>query len=260
MSIAYRHHDVVGVNVDTIAFCARDMQWNRLAECAHNLSSAHVAGFKATYIKNEEFQYHGRHQHMSSSVTSGQLVRNMTDGAFRYTDRPLDISLSGQGFLAVETPQGIRYTRCGQLDINDQNELITFVDQYPVLNKSLSRIQLPDRIMKNINFTREGAVIHNKILNGLHESQVIGELGLFEFNDQHHLKNEGQHCLIAEEDGIISKHTIVTQYGLEQSNISSVEESVKLVKILRSYEQTEKLFKTFEDMRKKQLNSSSRNV
>jgi flagellar basal body rod protein FlgG len=236
------------------------MQWNRLAECAHNLSSAHVAGFKATYVKNEEFKHHGRHGHVSSSVTSGQLVRNMTDGAFRYTDRPLDISLSGKGFLAVETPQGIRYTRCGQLDINDQNELVTFTDHYPVLNKSLSPIQLPDRIMKNINFTREGDVIYNKTTNGIHESYVIGKLGLFEFDDHHYLASEGQHCLIAEDEAITSQNTIVTQYGLEQSNVSSVEESVKLVKILRSYEQSEKLFKTFEDMRKKQLNSSSKNI
>src|ERR1041384_2500835 len=48
---------------------------------------------------------------------------------------PLDGALRGEGFLSVQTPQGVRYTRNGQLQVDGQGRLVTQAG-YPVLDRS----------------------------------------------------------------------------------------------------------------------------
>jgi hypothetical protein len=41
------------------------------------------------------------------------------------TGNPLDVAVSGNAFLTVQTPRGERYTRNGALQINSQGQLVT---------------------------------------------------------------------------------------------------------------------------------------
>ena len=49
----------------------------------------------------------------------------MTPGALKQTGEPLDVGLDGEGFLVVQTRTGTRYTRNGQLVIDNQGRLAT---------------------------------------------------------------------------------------------------------------------------------------
>src|SRR5438552_16051250 len=49
-----------------------------------------------------------------------EFDRNVTDltaGNINQTQNPLDVALVGDGFFAIQTPQGERYTRSGQFQI-----------------------------------------------------------------------------------------------------------------------------------------------
>jgi flagellar basal-body rod protein FlgF len=46
-------------------------------------------------------------------------------GAIRETGRALDVALSGEGFLVVQTPRGERYTRAGSLQLDAAGQLVT---------------------------------------------------------------------------------------------------------------------------------------
>jgi flagellar basal-body rod protein FlgF len=60
---------------------------------------------------------------------------DLEQGALKETDEPLDVALQGQGFLTVQTPQGVRYTRNGQLQVDGQGRLTT-QSGYAVLDRA----------------------------------------------------------------------------------------------------------------------------
>jgi flagellar basal-body rod protein FlgF len=51
-------------------------------------------------------------------------VLDLAEGALKTTGNRFDVAISGSGFLAVQTPQGIRYTRDGRLQVNAAGLLV----------------------------------------------------------------------------------------------------------------------------------------
>ena len=53
------------------------------------------------------------------------IVTDLSAGPIRLTEEPLDFAIAGDGFFAVRTPQGIRFTRNGQFSMSPQGTLVT---------------------------------------------------------------------------------------------------------------------------------------
>ena len=68
-------------------------------------------------------------------------VTDLAQAPLRETGEPLDVALQGDGFLAVQTPQGVRYTRNGQLELDAKGGLVTSTG-YAVLDSAGKPIQL----------------------------------------------------------------------------------------------------------------------
>src|SRR5207244_6780437 len=64
---------------------------------------------------------------------------DFSNGDFISTGNDLDAAINGQGFFAIQTPDGVRYTRNGSFTVNGTGELVT-KDGMPVLNSSGSTI------------------------------------------------------------------------------------------------------------------------
>jgi flagellar basal-body rod protein FlgG len=61
----------------------------------------------------------------STAVVADDMVTDFTPQPLRDTGEPLDFGISGEGFFAVRTAQGTRYTRDGQFTVSPQGELVT---------------------------------------------------------------------------------------------------------------------------------------
>jgi flagellar basal-body rod protein FlgG len=61
---------------------------------------------------------------INTGVQLGSPVTNLTPATLHSTGQPLDFGIAGQGFFAVRTPQGLRYTRDGQFESNAQGQLV----------------------------------------------------------------------------------------------------------------------------------------
>ena len=72
-------------------------------------------------------------------VQLGATVTDMTPAGMHDTGQPLDFGIVGPGFFAVQTPQGVRYTRDGQFSASAPGQL---VDQAG--NKVLDQQGKPD--------------------------------------------------------------------------------------------------------------------
>ena len=61
---------------------------------------------------------------LSTGVSLGKTYTNMTPAGMQTTNEPLDFGIVGTGFFAVQTPQGVRYTRDGQFTTSQQGLLV----------------------------------------------------------------------------------------------------------------------------------------
>jgi len=105
----------------------------RQDQIANDLANASTPGYKGDTSAQASFG-----SLMLSNRSTGQVVGPLAEGvgivakttdltpaALKQTGEPLDVALDGAGFLAVQTPDGKRYTRDGQLVVDAQGRLAT---------------------------------------------------------------------------------------------------------------------------------------
>jgi flagellar basal-body rod protein FlgF len=105
----------------------------RQEQIANDLANASTPGYKADRTAQRAFG----ELLLGNSVTGGaiggqttavQVAAVETDfspKAARETGEPLDFAVVGEGFLAVQTARGVRYTRNGQFMADPQGRLVT---------------------------------------------------------------------------------------------------------------------------------------
>jgi flagellar basal-body rod protein FlgF len=78
---------------------------------------------------------------VNQGVSLGKAYTNMTPGTMQETGEPLDFAIEGNGFFAVKTAQGIRYTRDGQFTTSAAG-VLTDTNGDPVLGGKGAQIKV----------------------------------------------------------------------------------------------------------------------
>ncbi|HEY4809463.1 MAG TPA: flagellar hook-basal body protein [Solirubrobacteraceae bacterium] len=78
---------------------------------------------------------------VNEGVALGKAYTNMTPGTMQETGEPLDFAIEGNGFFAVKTPEGVRYTRDGQFT-NSSAGVLTDANGDPVLDAKGTQIRV----------------------------------------------------------------------------------------------------------------------
>lgn len=78
---------------------------------------------------------------VNEGVALGKAYTNMTPATLQETGEPLDFAIEGNGFFAVKTPEGIRYTRDGQFT-NSSAGVLTDANGDPVLDAKGTQIRV----------------------------------------------------------------------------------------------------------------------
>jgi flagellar basal-body rod protein FlgF len=115
----------------------------RQDQIANDLSNASTAGYKAERTTQQSFG-----QMLLTNSVTGQQIGNVTTGVgvtntvadrtpqpLKDTGEPLDFGINGDGFFAVQTGDGTRYTRNGEFTSDAQGRLTT-LDGGLVLGRS----------------------------------------------------------------------------------------------------------------------------
>jgi flagellar basal-body rod protein FlgF len=116
------------------------LQFRKLEIVNNNLANINTPGFKKQFITGETQSFdqtlasqvarndpyaRGDHERNPGTVS----VRSVTDfsqGAIKQTGNPLDVALRHPNdFFAVQTPEGIQYSRAGNFTLNQNGELVT---------------------------------------------------------------------------------------------------------------------------------------
>lgn len=209
-------------------------QMEALDILANNLANINTSGFKeqkAFFKYLSEAGAAGSDDDSSNirSVSAEGAV-NLADGSLQPTGRDLDIALVGEGFLAVQTPQGIRYTRNGSLRLNEKSELVVS-GGYQVLDDAGGRMTIgPGRL----NITEKGIVYSG--------SRRVGQIRMVTFEEPAKVVRQGSSLIAPPESKPTPKpaNTQVKQGFLEQSNVNAVAAVVEMVGIMRRFEAVSK--------------------
>jgi len=78
---------------------------------------------------------------VNMGVALGKTYTDMTPGSVQETGEPLDFAIEGSGFFAVQTAQGVRYTRDGQFTASAQG-VLTDANGNPVLGQGGAQVKV----------------------------------------------------------------------------------------------------------------------
>ena len=215
---------------------------------AQNVANMNTSGYKAQHIRFREYIEQpdptaqvGR---KVDFVIDQGMIPNFQPGAFESTGNPLDLAIKGNGFFAIRTPNGERYTRDGNFTLDVNGQLITSTGQ-PVLGTNSQPINIP-RTAGDVTIAPDGTI--SATANGT--STQLGQLRVVTFTDPQKLERDGDTLFSAYPTNPpqADQNPQVAQSMLEKSNVQSVVEMTRLIGAQRSYEAAKTLNDTVNNL------------
>lgn len=201
---------------------------DRLATVAHNVANIGTPGFRAEQAKFDAVVARAGEQRVAF-VTTEETYLSRQPGGLQRTDNPLDVGVVGDGFLALQTPQGRAYTRDGRMFMAPSGALVS-VAGHAVLDIGGQPLTL-DPNAGPPAIARDGMISQ--------QGRQIGAIGLFAIDPAARLAR-------FENSGVVPDRPPAaildyTRNGLVQgfsegSNVSGVAEMSRLIQIERSFE------------------------
>jgi flagellar basal-body rod protein FlgF len=209
----------------------------RFDTISNNLANISTNGFKKDIISF--------HQILSMKNSS---TTDFSPGAVRYTGNELDVALESPGFFKIQTPKGMRYTRDGAFKLDADRTLVTHNGD-PVLGEN-GPITINGG---NVIIDRDGRVVT--------DNEPAGTISVVDFRNPELLRKEGSSYYVyqGEKKDIFTAEKIDVQNGyIEQSNVNSTVEMVKMVEALRVFESAQKAIQCMDEIASKMVNEVGR--
>jgi flagellar basal-body rod protein FlgF len=237
---------------------------NQMDTIANNLANVNTTGYKEDQPAFQELfattmgvaqesdqEPFATHEHLSPYtgvgafyVSMADMGKNLSPGPLRSTDNKLDFAIVSQdGYFSIQTPQGERYTRAGNFHLNPNGVLVNN-DGYPVAGKEGpitirgADVRLGDDGSIDVDGTR------------------VGGLKLVKFPFPHRLQKLGGAMFMpgdTQNTPRIAEDVQLTQGMLENSNVDSVREMVKMIEANRAYTTMQKALTSADEMNRQAI-------
>lgn len=192
-----------------------------------------------------------------------------TQGGLQQTENPFDLALEGEGFFAVDTPAGERYTRNGSFLINEQSFLVTKNGEFvlgengPIKIKKHNFVIDQDGVIyQNSTFAEDDGRLVSLEENEWENLERVDRLRLVDFQRKRYLKKVGNSFWRStEESGAAEiaapgKRPHIRQGFLEGSNVNPVTEMVLMIEVHRTYEANQKLIQSEDSLLSRLINDA----
>ena len=221
-----------------------------LDTAANNLANAGTNGFRAQRDYFSGVLAGGIDQLASPDASQiGQTVNgfgilggdllDMAQGQLAATGNPLDFALQGKGFFAIQTANGIRYTRDGAFLRSPVGVLETAQGE-PVLDTNQKPITIPSGA---IHVGPEGDIS----VTTADGNALVAHVGVFDFADRSTLVAEGTNRFAADGTKPVIGNATVVQGSLEGSNEDSIHGTMQLMLVERQAEMMQKALSVFDN-------------
>lgn len=210
---------------------------------AHNLANASTAGYRAVHPLFESVEDASGGNDISYVRDRGAYL-DLTNGALMPTGNPLDIALSGDGWLSFQLENGeTGYSRHGQLVVDVDGQVKTTTGK-ALLDAGGGPITLPDDVGQDVTITTDGTITDP---NGA----IIGTIGVLTIEQGARMQPLGGGMYQLPVNAAApqqAENPSVKQGYVESSNVQAVLEMTRLIDIQRAYENSVKLMNQDDDL------------
>ncbi len=247
-------------------------QSSRLDTIANNLANVNTTSFKkdrqvfSEYLSSFEKQndviqvprvtasvesFYDMQGGDNAYVNPSGTYTSFEQGSLKSTGSPMDLAIEGKGFLEVMTPQGVRFTRNGGMQVDNNGRLVT-KEGHPILREgqndpSQRMIQLNSR---NVTISQAGDVYEG--------GNQLGRLSVVDFGNPDDLQKVGNSYYTlkatAYSTPAAAKEVRIHQGYVEGSNVNVVEEMTDMITANRVFEATQQAIKAHDQMDDKLIN------
>ena len=182
------------------------------------------------------------------------IERQWTDfsqGDLQVTGNPMNVALSGNGFLVVNGSNGPLYTRNGNLQVLPSGELAT-ADGYALRNTDGETIKVSSSKPIEISHRRRRA---------RRTANRLGQMAVVTFKSTDSLTKVGSTCFQNSDPKnppVKAANVEVQQGKLESSNVPVAEAAMRLVGVMRQFEMLQKAIGVSSDMDTKTIQEVAR--
>ena len=233
---------------------------NKQNTVVNNMTNANTIGYKADNLVTKSFndvliqnqQKVGDRNYvtrkigkMSLGVAIDGVHTRFDQGDFKQTDIRSNFAINGNGFFAVQTANGIKYTRDGQFSVNNQGNLINSSGDLVLginNNGTLGPINVG-----NSDFVLDAN--NNIVINGISNQR----LAIADFADYTKLGKIGDNYYEANENPTFIQGN-VKQGFLETSNVNILNEMVDMISVMRNFETNQKFVNMIDESLNKAAN------
>lgn len=212
-----------------------------LDTASSNLANAQTPGYRAEreYFRSVLLGPGAADSQLGETVNNYGLLGgdrvSLAQGPLQKTGNPLDLAIEGQGFFALGTANGIRYTRDGSFHLSQNGVLMSQGDE-PVLDPKGKPITVPPGA---VSIGTDGTI---SVAGG-----AAATIGVFTFPASTQLTPEGTNRYIAPASvkPTLSADAQVHQGELEGANEDVVQGTVDLIMMQRQFEMMQKALTIF---------------
>lgn len=213
---------------------------------ANNLANMNTAGYKSgTLLFEEHLAPIAQMNDLAGSdkqisfVLDNSIYRSFEEGSFEQSSNDLDVAISGDGWLVVQTPDGDRYTRNGQFKLDAEGQLVTAAG-FPVLGEG-GPITFSEQDT-GIEIARDGTISTNQ--------GIKDRLQVVQFENNAVLKKQGEMLFSTEQQPDPAEDARVLQGVIEKSNVKPISELSRMIETVRAYTTMAQTLSQAQDLRR----------
>lgn len=224
-----------------------------IANISNNLANVSTAGYKKSRVSFESLLRGEKQILNAKGINYSRIKENFSDfspGPINPTENPLDVAIRGDGFFKVQGPNGILYTRNGNLKLDSGGRLLN-TEGMPVLDDGNGEITLPSSELSKIIIDSSGTI---SIMSSDGIATEAGQLAVVSVDDPLSLKREANTLFSLKEGGneIPAEETTVSQGSLEVSNVNMTEEMALMINSNRTFQTYHKVLESYKALGEKQ--------
>ena len=195
---------------------------------AHNVANAGTVGYRAEEIRFETLLARAGDKKVAFTSPGESFVQT-NSGAMVKTGNPLDVAVAGDGWLGLQSPQGIIYTRDGRMVMAESGNLQS-VNGYGVLDAGGAALLL-DATAGPPTISRDGMITQS--------GRQVGAVGLFKLEPNSKLTrtdNSGVQSDKPASPVLDFTSSGVIQGFTEAANVNPVMEMTRMMNIQRTFD------------------------
>ncbi len=211
-----------------------------MANISNNLANVNTVGFKKDRT-NFRVVLEEAKQGVDTEKYNKELTGSTTDfsqGAFKVTNKPLDIAIEGEGFFKVSDNNNTFYTRNGSFIIDEEGTLKT-TNGFVILDEGEQPIIINNAQEDNISFSETGTIFVN--------GAQAGRLQLFTVDDREKLLKAGNQLFKLNPSATATEqeNARIIQGSLELSNTNMMTEVSHMINTNHNFEVLHKVIKSY---------------